>query len=186
MMKLNLRVLFCLFLISSLSLSVSARVDLRKTHKLVLPQDTSEPILSAETSQKILPNKIAEGESGQGVLSKMVDNSLSFWWENSPVKNTSLRQVADKVDKNLRTEVSFGQSADQKTEHKISVKVLAMQALAKIEYKGWVRAALNYDARAAKTEAELMENIATNKDLVVTHSITSIENKSQVSLRWNW
>jgi hypothetical protein len=76
--------------------------------------------------------------------------------------------------------------ADHKTEHKITVKLLAMQALAKVEYKGWVRAGLNYDAKAAKTEAELLEALSENKDLVVSQSFTATENKSQVSLRWNW
>ena len=116
----------------------------------------------------------------------MIDNTLSFWWERSPAKNTSLGQVAEKVDKNLKTEMSLGRSADQKTEHKLSIKLLAMQALAKLEYKGWVRAGLNYDARAAKTEAEILEALSPNKDLVVSQSFTAAENKSQVSLRWNW
>ena len=61
-----------------------------------------------------------------------------------------------------------------------------MQALAKIEYKGWVRAGLNYDAKAAKTEAEVLESISENKEFVVSQSVTASENKSQVSLRWNW
>ena len=109
-----------------------------------------------------------------------------MWWEKSPVKNSGIGQAADKIDKSLKTELNLGLSADKKTEHKISVKLLAMQALAKIEYKGWVRAGLNYDARAAKTEAAVTETISENNDLIVSHTIQSGENNSQVSLLWNW
>ncbi len=185
MIKLT-RFLFILFLASGLSLKTWARVDIQKTQRFILPNDASEPLLSAETSQKILPKNVEKGESGSTVLSEMLDNSFSFWWNNSPAKNTSLGQVADKVDKNLKTEVNFGKSEDQKTEHKISIKLLAMQALAKIEYTGWVQAALNYDAKAAKTEAEVFENLSQNNDLVVSHTVTSVEKTSAVSLRWNW
>ena len=61
-----------------------------------------------------------------------------------------------------------------------------MQALTKLEYKGWVNAAVNYDARAAKTEAEVSEKIFNKQDLVISHAISREENKSQVALRWNW
>lgn len=175
-----------ILLILTTSLGAFARVDVKKTKKLSLPKDISEPVLSSETAKKIQPNKIEKDESSQSVLSKMFDNTVSFLWEHSDVKKTSLGAAADKLDKNLKTEMNLGKSKNSKTEHKVSVKLLAMQALAKIEYKGWVRAGLNYDARAAKTEAELVEDISTNKDLVLSHSVTSQENKSQMSFRWNW
>lgn len=179
--------LFIILILSScFSLHALARVDLKKTQLLVLPTDPSQPLLSAEYSQRLQPKNLTAGESGESIMTKIVDNSFSLWWEKSPVKNTAFGQVAEKVDKNLKTEVNLGQSANKKVDHKISVKLLAMQALAKIEYKGWVRAALNYDARAAKTEAEVLENISENNELVLSQSMTATENHSQVSLRWNW
>jgi hypothetical protein len=182
----TIRFLFILVFISSFSLSAFARIDIKKTKRLYMPVDVSEPLLTAESTQKILPKKVYNGESSASVVQEMLDNTLSLWWEKSPAKNSSVGQVAEKIDKNLKTEVNFGKSPDQKTEHKITVKVLAMQALAQVEYKGWVRAGLNYDAKAAKTEAEVLESLSENKDLVVSQSFTSTENKSQVSLRWNW
>ncbi len=178
--------LFTAALTLVLSSTCVARVDISETKRLILPSDISEPLLSAENSQRILPKKVGSGESSASVISQMVDNSFSLWWEKSSVKDSAIGKAADSIDKNLKTEMNLGMSADQKTEHKISIKLLAMQALAKIEYKGWVRAGLNYDARAAKTEAEVVENISEHQDLLVSHSIQSGENKSQVSLMWNW
>lgn len=88
----------------------------------------------------------------------------------------------------MKAEIDLGASghASDKMDHKLSLKLLAMQALAKIQYIGWTRAEINYDAKAAKTEVEVLENISNNKDLVISHSFTATENKSQLSLRWNW
>ena len=109
-------------------------------------------------------------------------------WNNQLVTKQESNELKTLLDKKLKTEVNLGTSSSSsaKTEHKLSIKLLAMQALAKIEYKGWVRAGLNYDAHAAKTEAQLLENISANNDLVLSHSISATENKSQVSLLWNW
>lgn len=185
-MKTMIQFVFILSLGVCLSLMAQARVDVQKTKRLVLPDDPSEPMLSAETSQRLIPKNVVPGATSDAVFSEMVDNSFSLWWETSPVKKTSIGRAADNIDKKLRTEVNLGTSADQKTEHKISVKVLAMQALAKLEYKGWVKAGLNYDARASQAQAEVLENISANQDLKLSHSVTSTENTSQVSWLLNW
>ncbi len=162
-----------------------SKVSIYKTHNLVMPADITTPLISAETSEKIQPKSLSANESAESIVSKIADNSLSLWWETSPVRNTQAGRAAEKVEKNLRTEVSFKDKANH-TEHRISFKVLAMQALAKLEYKGWVNAAINYDARADKTEAEVSEKIFKKQDLVLSHVFTKQENKSQVAWRWNW
>lgn len=160
------------------------KVNLKKTKRLVMPTDVSEPLMTAETSNKILPKTINENESGRSVISRMADNTFGVWWETTPVRKTAVGHVADTAEKKLKTEVNFKDST--KTEHKVIFKVLAMQALAKIEYKGWVQAALNYDAKASKAEAELSEKIFERQDLVLSHAVTPGENKSQVSWRFGW
>ena len=162
-----------------------SKVNMRKTRNLVMPIDITTPWISAETSEKIQPKSVAADESAASIVSKIADNTLSLWWDTSPVRNTQIGRAAEKVEKNLKTEVSFKEK-NSRTEHKISFKVLAMQALAKLEYKGWVNAAINYDARAEKTEAEVSEKIFTKQDLVISHAMSKEENKSQVAWRWNW
>lgn len=180
------KTLFILIGFISFAATAQAKVNLKKTQVLIMPTDISEPMMSAETVQKIQPKSVAPDESSSSVISKMVDNTVSYIWDASAIKQTSIGRAAEKVEKTMKAEVDLGKSANSKTEHKISVKLLAMQALAKLEYRGWVRAGINYDARAAKTEAEVSENIAKNNDLVLSHSISASEKKSQVSIRWNW
>lgn len=167
----------------AISQSVWSQSHVRKTQNLIMPSDVSQPFLSAETSQKIQPRSIVTSDSATSIASQIADNSISLWWENSPVRNTAVGRAAEKVEKSMKTEVSY---KTNRVEHKISFKVLAMQALAKFEYKGWVNAAINYDARAERTEAEVSEKIGAKQDVVVSHVFTRDENKSQVAWRWNW
>ncbi len=162
-----------------------ARINIKKTKRMIMPTDISEPLLDQETTKRIQPKAINENESGSSVFTKIADNSLALWWDTSPLRNSAVGKAAEAIEKNLKTEVAF-KNKSSKTEHRFSFKVLAMQALAKVEYKGWVNAAVNYDARAAKTEAEVTEKISQKQDFVVSHQFSNVENKSQVAWRWNW
>lgn len=179
------RINFLIVLTLVFSLDGWAKINIKETRRLIMPTDISAPLMTAETSNKIQPKGIGQNESANSVVSRIADNSLSLWWDSSPIRNTKVGKAAEKVEKNLKTEVSFKNKASR-TEHRISFKVLAMQALARLEYKGWVNAAVNYDARAAKTEAEVSEKISSKQDLVVSHAMSKEENKSQVAWRWNW
>lgn len=175
-----------LFLLSVLVLAsqpVWSQVHLNKTQNLIMPVDVSNPFMSAETSQRIQPRSVANGASASTIVSQIADNSFSLWWDTTPIRNTEVGRAAEKVEKSMRSEVAYKVN---RVEHKISFKVLAMQALAKLEYKGWVNAAINYDARAAKTEAEVSEKIGAKQDVVISHAFTPGGNKSQVAWRWNW
>lgn len=141
-------------------------------------------------SDSILPKSLTTADSSRTVVSKIIDNSLAYWWNNSEFKNTSVGRAATTIEKNMKADLDLGTTSNSmsnsKTDHKISFKVLAMQALAKLEYKGWFAGAINYDVKAATAQAEVLENLSNNKDLVISHSISANENKSQLSLRWKW
>ncbi|MFZ3230952.1 MAG: hypothetical protein WA160_12160 [Pseudobdellovibrio sp.] len=176
-----------LFVIAlAISSKCLCKVSISKTKVLVMPTDISTPLLSAETSQKIQPKVIAPNESGSEVVSKIADNSFSLWWENTPMRNTTIGQAANTVEKKMNAEVSFKDNSEQKTEHKISFKILAMQALAKLEYKGWFKGGINYDAKASTAQAEVFERIFDREDIVLSHAMSPIESRSQVSLRFDW
>lgn len=175
---------FALFFVLLQAFPSLARVDIQQTKRLYMPAEYVDEDL-AHLSQAILPKAIDPNDSSRAVVSKIVDNSLTYWYNNSEFKNTSVGRAATQVEKKMRADVNLGVDTN-KVQHKLSFRVLAAQALAKLEYIGWFKASLNYDAKSAKTEAEIFENLSNNKDLVVSHSVAGIENKSQLSLRWNW
>lgn len=164
----------------------SEKFDMFLTRKLSMPQNL-EPVSTVASVSNKITNSLTAADSSRTVVSKIIDSSLSYWWETSGIRNTNVGQVVDNVQNKLRADVELGTSSDaNKTKHNLSFKLLAAQALAKIEYIGWVRAVLKYDAKTAQTEAEMIENLSNNKDLVVSHSLSNAESKSQISFRWNW
>ena len=177
--KTCLLVIFC-----SVGALAQARVDVRKTKILELPEEPKYEILTQEDQKRILPNHIEVNESGDEVIAEMADNTVSLWWDKSPLRQSSIGQAAEAAEKKLNVSAEFEDS--KKVKHTMAFKFLAMQALARLEYKGWVRAAISFDARASKTEAEITEKISDKQDFLLSHSITNKENKSLIGFRWSW
>lgn len=156
----------------------------RPVKKLEMPPKKESVFDVQHFSTKILPTALTPGETSDSFVTKVADNSLALYWEESPLRQTSVGRVAESAEKKMKLEVDI--KDQENTDHKFSFKVLAIQTLAKFEYTGWVKAAFNYDFKAAKTEAEIIESISKNQDLVLSQSKTSDDTSSKVSLRWQW
>jgi hypothetical protein len=176
-------------LILFFSLTVEAKIDIFMTKKLDMPQNPQTPSAIANVSNKVV-NSIDPTDSSNMVVNKIIDNSVMYWWDNSGIKNTRMGQAVETAQNKMRADVNLGStgndSSQNETQHKLSLRVLAAQALAKIEYFGWFKAAFKYDMKNSVAETEVYENLANNKDLVVSHAVSRDEAKSQVSFRWNW
>lgn len=161
-----------------------ARVDLSKTRRLNLPEMQDAEIVSKAFTDRVVPKDVQEGESGSSVLSKMADNTVAYWWDTTPLRQSALGRAAESVEKKARFQGEI-KGSNQVT-HFFDLKVLVMQALAKFEYKGWFRAGINYDARKAASTAEITQPLAQDKDLVVSQEFTNVESTSRLSLKFNW
>lgn len=179
-----------IFLFSlSVSLTAQAKFDIYLTKKLEMPKSIQDTSTITNVSNKVV-NSIDSTDSSGIVVSKIIDNSVMYWWDNSGVKDTKMGQAVETVQNKMRADVDLGSTGvgelKNTTQHKLSLRLLAAQALAKVEYFGWFKGAFKYDMKNSVAEAEVLENLNNNKDLVVSHSVSSNESKSQVSLRWSW
>lgn len=175
---------FTVFLSLSLGSLCQAKVNVAKTKKLVLPEKAGAESLADIFTAEILPDKVAADETTQSFLTKMADNSLSLYWKHSPLRHSAAGKAVETAEKKLNLEAVY--QDDNKVSHRFNFKVLAIQALAKIQYTGWVNAALNYDLKAARAEAEVTEQLSEKNDIVVSHQVSNTEQKSAVSLKWKW
>ena len=185
--KTNKSILMTLAVLIQLMLGSFAQaqyVNVKKTKKLMLPSDVQQESILNVISTEILPTNIAAGESESQIFMKMADKGISYYWKVTPLRQTSIGRAAEAVEENMKVEAGFKDT--QNVEHKFNFKILAMQALAKIEYSGWVKAAFNYDAKSEQTKAEIIEAISNNSDIVISHAVQSTENQSELSMRWNW
>lgn len=151
--------------------------------KLNLPEVQEAEFIPKEFTDRVRPKDV-KGDEGSAVFSKMADSTLAYWWDTTPLRNTQFGRAAEAVEKKARLQGKI-EDSNQVT-HTFDLKVLLMQALARFEYKGWVRAGINYDARAAETEAEIIQPITEDKNLVMSQKFNNAESTSKVSFQFDW
>ncbi len=177
--------------------SAYKRLNSKKMKQVIFPEKVELNELKAEDYAKFLPRNLENSQNEAYVANRFADLALQNIFNSPQVRNSSFGQTATKVEKAMKTEVSINGAPKNKTngaaassnpgiEHKISLQVLALQAQTKLEYKGWTNATLKHDARAKETGVEISEKVWRNKDLVLSHTKTDIEDKSSVGVRWNW
>lgn len=160
-----------------------ARVDVSSMKKMEMPTAQDSDTFSKDFAERVRPKNV-QGNEGSAVFSKMADNTLAYWWDTTPLRRTQFGQAADAVEKKARLQGKI--EGANKVTHTFDLKVLVMQALARFEYKGWVRAGVNYDARAATTEAEIIQPLTPGKDLVVSQQFNKSESTSRLSFQFDW
>ncbi len=91
------------------------------------------------------------GASESTVMTRIADKGFNLWFNSSAMKATTLGRMAETAQEKLKTDVVVPASSPKGVSHKFSFRVEAFQALAKMEYTGWLKAAVNYDAKASAT-----------------------------------
>lgn len=173
-----------IFLIYLLVFLVSPLVWSQQNRKLDMPVAPDVELVSKKFVDKVLPKEIHKNESGQSVLSRMADDVLAYWWESTPLRNTTIVKAAESIEKKAQLNVSF--EDNHKVRHMFNFKVLILQALAKLEYRGWVNAGVSYNFHSAQAEAEITKPIAQNQDLVLSQQLSSSDSISRISLNFRW
>jgi hypothetical protein len=142
------------------------------------------PKITSDDVSKIIPTDMqATGDSG-AVANRIADRGLNYWFNSPAMKESTLGRVAQETQEKLHTDVIVEGGGAEKIQHKFSFRVEAFQALAKFEYTGWLKAAIDYDARASQTNILFSEKVFSNKELTLTHKTK--EALSMVGLGWNF
>lgn len=176
----------CLLMMMSFSGACWAKVDLRTTKPLVIPEDKVTPKITKEDVAKIIPLDIQSNESTGSVMSRIADRGFNMWFNSPVIKNSLLGRAVEETQEKLKTDVVVPAATPRGVSHKFSFRVEAFQALAKVEYSGWVKAAVNYDAKASATDIQFKDKVMNNKDLVVSHKANKEQGLSMIGLAWSW
>lgn len=176
----------CLLILVSFSGTCWAKVDLRTTKPLIIPEDKVTPKITKEDVAKFIPLDIKSHESTSSIMTRIADRGFNMWFNSPIVKNSLLGRAVEETQEKLKTDVVVPAATPRGISHKFSFRVEAFQALAKIEYTGWVKAAVNYDAKASVTDIQLKDKVLNNKDLVVSHKADKEQGLSMIGLAWSW
>ncbi|UYL10203.1 hypothetical protein B9G69_006375 [Bdellovibrio sp. SKB1291214] len=163
-----------------------AGVELSTTKKLVIPVDNVTPRITTTDVNRVIPTDNLGAETTSSMMGRIADRSFNLWFNSDVVQESLLGRVVQETQETLKTDVVVPAATQQGISHKFSFRVEAFQALAKMEYKGWLNAAINYNARASETDVEVKEKVFDNKDLIVSHKGTSRDSLAMIGLAWQW
>ncbi|MBO9665830.1 MAG: hypothetical protein J7501_03350 [Bdellovibrio sp.] len=177
---------FIFLVITCLAGKCMAGVSLQNTKPLVIPVDNVTPKITKDDVAKVIPTDISKDETTGNMMGRIADRSFNLWFNSDTIQESLLGRVVQETQETLKTDVVVPASSKQGTSHKFSFRVEAFQTLAKMEYKGWMNAAINYNARAAETDVEIKEKVFTDKSLILSHKGTSKQGLSMIGLAWQW
>ena len=163
-----------------------AKVDLKSTKPLKIPVDNVTPRITTEDVAKIIPTDVNRGTTTSQFVTRVADKTFNLWFNSAAMKNSALGRAVETTQEKLKTDVEVKADTPEGISHKISVRIDAFQALAKLEYKGWVNCALNYDAKSSESLFQLKEKVLDNKNLIVSHKATRDQDLSMIGLAWSW
>lgn len=154
--------------------------------RLIIPVDNVTPTITQADVAKVIPLDFKQGESQSTVLTRIADRGFSLWFNSAAIKSSSLGRMAENAQEKLKTDVVVPAQSDHGISHKFSFRVEAFQALAKLEYSGWLNASVLYDAKAAASGIFFKDKVFSDKDLVVSHTANREQDLSMVALAWSW
>ena len=179
--------LLYLFILSVSCPCLAAKVSVKNTKPMIIPVDTVTPKITQADVEKLVPLEMAKTSTSSNILTRIADRGFSMWFNSAAIKDSALGRAAEKTQEKLKTDVVIQEGAgDNSVKHKFSMRLEAFQAMAKLEYSGWMKANVNYDASRAQTNFEIKEKAFGDKDLVVSHKASSKEALSMVGLNWNF
>jgi hypothetical protein len=162
-----------------------AKLNAENTQPLTIPMDQVGDKITQKDVEKIIPTDLKETDDMNHVAAVIADHTIQAWFNSAAVQSSILGQTATTVQKKMTTNIIVKADEPQAVEHKFSFQVLALQAMAKVQYTGWLNAVFNYDVKAAESMVEFSEKIF-NKDLFVNHSSSSKGDVSSVGIKWGW
>lgn len=157
--------------------------------------------LSSSDLQTMIPLDMTPTGNALTVAAKIGDRVFQNWFESEAVKNSAFGKTATRIDSAMKAEVVVGKSStsdknqntpsdnaqnQNQTEHKFSFQFQALQALAKLKYEGWTRAAMSFDVRQNQTVIELTEKFFKNKEFFVSQTRTADQQSNLTGVRWSW
>lgn len=177
-----------LILVTLMALPAMAKVQISRTRPIVIPQGELPTALSKKDLEKIIPMDMAPTGDATVVATRIGDGALQAWLKSPQVQGTAFAQTAQKVESTMKAEVSLkGDQSEEGVDHRVGFQYMLLQTTAKLEYKGWVRAALNHNTRSRESHVEVSETIMKDKDLFLSHRASVNEGStSSVGVKWSW
>lgn len=140
--------------------------------------------LSHQDFERIIPLYDSSLNS-DNLAQKVFDHSLQSYLDSEAVRNSPLGRAADRVERQLSTQVEW--TGPTASHHEVKMFVRAANARAIVEYNGIAKAQVSYSLAQAEINIELSEKVFNpNTEVVLSHQKNSAASLDSVNLRWNF
>lgn len=165
-----------------------AQSGVAKAQPIQIPVNEVDQSMSSKDVQKVIPLDMRPTGDFGDVAERVGDRAFQSWLKSPSIQNTSLGRTAHQVEQTMKAEVSLTDPSmdEQSVHHKVGFSVLALQAVARMTYTGWVNAELNHDMRSRATLFQITEKVWSDKQIVLSHTANQIQDTSSVGLRWSF
>lgn len=136
---------------------------------------------------KIMPSDMDPRWNMTQASGRILDHSLSNFFNSESVRNSSLGRSAHQIDKSMSGGVSMGGTEPDTITHEVKFEMRASQARAQLAYSGLTNAQLSYQAVDSKLDLEVRESVEMiGTQLVYNHIAQNGDNTDMLSMRWAW
>ncbi|HPI41717.1 MAG TPA: hypothetical protein PLJ21_12985 [Pseudobdellovibrionaceae bacterium] len=158
----------------------------KKMKKFIFPVDRFTTRFDQKDMVQIVPTDINPSSDPHSVIGRIADRGINYWLNSPEMKNAPFVKSTKEMQEKLKTDVVVKGARKNDIDHKFTMSYEAFQALAKVEYKGWFKASVDYKPGEERTQVSIREKILKDKELIFHQSFKKDESSSMIGLGWNW
>lgn len=152
---------------------------------VVAPPGYSRTLSQKEIS-KIISSDIKPTRDQTLVVRKIADNTMNTLMQSPEFRGNAVVSGAESFQKKMQYNVTLSDEKKDGIKHDINFQYLAFQNVARITYKGFVNAKVDWDTLNTFVQFELVEKLTPTKDIVITQYQNKTETRQFINLRMPW
>ncbi len=141
----------------------------------------TQPTITSKDVSRVIPTDMPETTDASDVGRRIADKGMDAFMNSDAIKNTGVAKAAKAL--NVDKSMVIGSSSNG-IEHKVGLRLLALQSTARLEYSGFVDANATYSASSQSVDLNVIHPISkTAKMLVNMNTQNQIET---FQIKWDW
>lgn len=168
------------------SMKHSHRKEFKVDSRVVIKE---EPLISYEDVAAVMPKSFQKNESGQQVVSQILQNSANVMMKSDIIANSFLMKTAKKVENTTKMDMAIKQkdgTTNNEIEHKFNFDFQALKAQAKLAYSGFVDSKIQYQATNNTLLISLEEKLSKNSKIALSHLKNHQQSQQLLQYQVNW
>lgn len=139
-----------------------------------------EAFITSKDLERIIPTNMPATNNPSEVGNKIADQGMDVIFNSKAIQSMPVTKVVQKLD--LEQAIKFG--SKENVEHKIGLRVLALQRMARLEYSGFLSANAAFSASDQSIDFNLVEELSQKSKLFI--NMNTVSQTSTANIQWEW